>query len=92
MSGTGVTLREQLIEAVRGPLSPTVGDLDSERTQPGGGHRHHESSLALTAGGEIAHPGAHELVSGKVGRHLMHPLIVGRQSSKATAGGTPAAR
>jgi hypothetical protein len=31
-------------------------------------------------------------VPGKADRHLTHPVIVGRQSSKATAGGTPAAR
>lgn len=63
---------EQLIEAMRRTLPPTIGHLETKSPKTRGGHRDKQPRLALATLGEIGEPGGHELVAREIIRNAAH--------------------
>ena len=64
---SATAVRKQLVEAVRGSLSATGGDVISECAQTWAAIATTSARSVSLPGGQVSQPGSHELMPGKEG-------------------------
>ena len=66
-----IAVRKQFVQTVRRP-QPSGRHVIAQRPQAWSRHRDQQRRLALATRGKVGETGAHELVAGQIGGHLIH--------------------